>query len=113
MGLLLLALVILLVTSTVCMAETEQTAGTSEKPVSTGVKAGFTDVNANDPNLVFIGYLSQRGLMKGFPDGSFHPDGALTRAEAAALLTRVAGLKTEGAPVVSKMSPRHIGRPAA
>jgi|GEM_PF-3716648 len=58
------------------------------------VKSPFTDVTAGDSNLIFISYLAQRGLMKGFPDGGFHPGEGLTRAEAAALLARTSGLNT-------------------
>ncbi|WMT40994.1 S-layer homology domain-containing protein [Paenibacillus sp. D2_2] len=35
-----------------------------------------------------IAQASQTGLMKGYPDGSFNPDGVITRAEMAAILAR-------------------------
>jgi hypothetical protein len=35
----------------------------------------------------------QKGYVKGYPDGTFHPDGTITRAEYAALLSRVTNLK--------------------
>jgi len=53
----------------------------------------FTDVS-NNPNALFINYLSNKGLIGGFPDGTYKPQNGLTRAEAAALLVRIAGLKT-------------------
>ena len=54
----------------------------------------FKDVVATDPNLVFINYISHRGIVKGYPDGSFHPQAGLTRAEAAAILVKTSGLLT-------------------
>jgi len=53
----------------------------------------FTDVS-NNPNVLFINYLSNKGLIGGFPDGTYKPQNGLTRAEAAALLVRIAGLNT-------------------
>ena len=37
-----------------------------------------------------IRWCMERGLMKGYPDGSFQPDRAMTRAELAAVLRRLA-----------------------
>jgi|GEM_PF-1933747 len=54
----------------------------------------FNDIAANEPNIVFINYVSQRGIIKGYPDGGFHAQAGLTRAEAAAVLVKAAGLPT-------------------
>ncbi|MBC9785356.1 leucine-rich repeat protein [Heliobacterium chlorum] len=48
----------------------------------------FSDVTGDDPNYVFINYAVKRGLLTGYPDGSFHPDEGLTRAQAASLLAK-------------------------
>ena len=48
--------------------------------------AAFSDVSAAHWANGVIGAVAAAGLMGGFPDGSFHPDQPLTRAEAAALL---------------------------
>ena len=55
----------------------------------------FKDVTADNPNAVYIKYIVSRGLITGFPDGSYHPAEALTRAQAAALLAKIAGLDTK------------------
>ncbi len=55
----------------------------------------FKDVTADNPNAVYIKYIVARGLITGFPDGSYHPAEALTRAQAAALLAKIAGLDTK------------------
>lgn len=52
----------------------------------------FSDVSADDPNYIYIDYLNQRNIMKGFPDGSYHPEEELTRAQAAVIVVRAAGL---------------------
>ena len=55
----------------------------------------FKDVVADNPNAVYIKYIVARGLITGFPDGGYHPTEALTRAQAAALLAKIAGLDTK------------------
>jgi|GEM_PF-4021246 len=71
-------------------------AATAQGIGSPGLVA-FSDVSASDPNAVYIKYVVARGLMSGFPDGSYHPNGALTRAQAAVVLARTAGLNTTAA----------------
>lgn len=58
------------------------------------IKSPFNDVSANEPGQVYITYLNQRGIIKGFPDGSYHPGETLTRAQAAVVIVKAAGLKT-------------------
>ncbi|MDF9407143.1 S-layer homology domain-containing protein [Pelotomaculum isophthalicicum JI] len=48
----------------------------------------FTDLPENDTYYPFVNYLVKTNLIQGYPDGSFHPAGTLTRAEAAAMLAR-------------------------
>jgi len=75
-------------------------------PASTNVTPAFTDVPQNDPNFLYIKYLSNRHLVAGYPDGTFHPDSGLTRAEAATLLVKVAALKpVSGRTPFSDVSP--------
>ena len=54
---------------------------------ATGSACSFPDVAAQDSRSV--GYLVEKGLIKGFPDGTFGPARHTTRAEAAALLMRL------------------------
>ncbi|MZP31249.1 hypothetical protein GTO91_16200 [Heliobacterium undosum] len=56
----------------------------------------FTDVSGHDPDYVFINYSLKRGMLNGLPDGSFHPDEGLTRAQAAFLLAKQMNLRMEG-----------------
>jgi hypothetical protein len=53
----------------------------------------FHDVSSSDANAVYINYMTKRGIISGFPDGSFHPGEGVTRAQAAVLVTKVSGLK--------------------
>ncbi|MGE5390204.1 MAG: S-layer homology domain-containing protein, partial [Deltaproteobacteria bacterium] len=55
-------------------------------------KTIFNDVSNIDPNLIYINYLNQRNIMKGFSDGSYHPQEGLTRAQAAVVVAKAAGL---------------------
>jgi len=66
-------------------------AASEEKSI---VSTKFSDVGAADSNAVFINYVSQRGFINGFPDGTFHPSEGLTRAQAATVMVKAAALKT-------------------
>jgi hypothetical protein len=50
---------------------------------------GFTDVDFNYWAWPILADLAQRGLVSGFPDGSFRPTEPMTRAEFAAQLARL------------------------
>ncbi|MGE5391369.1 MAG: Ig-like domain-containing protein [Deltaproteobacteria bacterium] len=63
----------------------------------------FKDVSANNVNAVFITYLVHKGVMGGFPDGTFRPGEGLTRAQAATVLVKAAGLPAPTVPA-SKFS---------
>lgn len=52
--------------------------------------ASFPDVPSSDPNRAAIGAAAALGWVTGFPDGSFHPNRGLTRAEAVTMLNRAA-----------------------
>ncbi|MGE5390695.1 MAG: S-layer homology domain-containing protein [Deltaproteobacteria bacterium] len=62
---------------------------------STNIRTAFNDVAASDPNALYIKYIVARGIITGFPDGSYHPQEALTRAQAAVIFTRIMGLNTK------------------
>jgi len=64
---------------------------TAKKP---GQTSPFPDVAPNNPNYIFINYLNQRGIIGCFPDGSYHPQEGLTRAQAAVVMCKSAGLST-------------------
>ncbi len=69
-------------------------------PVDSGQKVivpSFNDVSSSDSNAIYINYMAKRGLISGFPDGSFHPTEGLTRAQAATLLCLVKGLDATNA----------------
>lgn len=54
----------------------------------------FKDISVNNRYKTELSYLVEHGLISGYPDGTFKPDQALTRAQAAALLTRALNLST-------------------
>lgn len=56
-------------------------------------RGSFTDVKPNHWAYPYLEAGVRAGLWKGYPDGSFRPDSLLTRAEAAALLVRFAGVQ--------------------
>ena len=59
-------------------------------PLSTRVLYTYTDEDAISVwALDDVNFMRTHGLMEGHPDGSFDPQGSLTRAEAAALFQRV------------------------
>jgi len=46
----------------------------------------FSDVPSSHENYEAITYLAQKGIVSGYPDGSFKPDATVTRAEALKLI---------------------------
>lgn len=67
----------------------------------------FTDITANNRYYEELSYLVDNKLIGGYPDGSFQPDLALTRGQAAVLLSRALGLTTANVanPGFSDLSP--------
>jgi hypothetical protein len=51
-------------------------------------QTSFTDVQSNYWASQFIQELSKRNIIAGFPDGSFRPEDAVTRAQFAAMLNK-------------------------
>ncbi|WP_267890512.1 carbohydrate binding domain-containing protein [Paenibacillus bouchesdurhonensis] len=63
-----------------------------EQGMNTDVMGTFTDKSKIRPySLSAVKDLVMAGAMKGYPDGSFGPDRSLSRAEAVAMLDRLAG----------------------
>ncbi|MDM5280856.1 S-layer homology domain-containing protein [Paenibacillus silvae] len=62
------------------------TAATSDSADTAATVASFTDVPADLWAAEAIAYVQSAGLMTGYQDGSFKPDGKLTRAEAVKVL---------------------------
>ncbi|MCL2837532.1 MAG: S-layer homology domain-containing protein [Oscillospiraceae bacterium] len=61
--------------------------------------ASFSDVPAGTVTYEAVNTLSALGILEGFPDGSFQPDGDITRAQFAAVVTRAmgfSGIMTQG-----------------
>ena len=46
----------------------------------------FSDVSSDHPYAAYINRLSAEGIVKGLPDGTFHPNDPMTRSQFAALL---------------------------
>ncbi|NJL78985.1 MAG: S-layer homology domain-containing protein [Richelia sp. RM2_1_2] len=59
----------------------------------------FYDVSSNYWAAPFIQQLAQRGVIAGFPDGSFRPDAAVTRAEFAAMVRKAFNKAQERQPI--------------
>jgi len=53
---------------------------------------GFTDVSTSHPNYLAIQGLKDRGVISGYPDGSFKPDQAVNRVEALKMILLGAGI---------------------
>ncbi|MEC0240060.1 glycoside hydrolase family 3 N-terminal domain-containing protein [Paenibacillus dokdonensis] len=63
-----------------------------QQPVAGGMN--YSDVSTTHPFYREIAIAEKNGLASGFPDGTFHPDTAMSRAETAAFLTRAYSLVT-------------------
>jgi len=70
---------------------------------------GFTDVTKQDANYIFIKYINQREIINGYPDGSYHPQEGISRAQAAVIICKAAGLQTsvEGSSEFKDVSASH------
>ena len=73
------------------------TAAPMLSPAPSFAQTAFSDVNNNYWAKDFIAELSDRGIIKGFPDGSFRPDALVTRAEFAAMIRSLKKAKTRDA----------------
>ena len=57
---------------------------------------GLADVSASYWGDAAISSLTSKGIVSGYPDGSFKPDASITRAEFATMLVKALGLSTSG-----------------
>ena len=58
----------------------------------------FTDVNRNEWYANYVGTAYQYGIIHGMGDGTFHPDGTITRQDAMVMIStaaRLCGLETQ------------------
>ena len=55
-------------------------------------KVALSDVHAGDWYANTVGYALEKGIVSGYPDGSFKPNQAITRAEFASIASRFADL---------------------
>lgn len=55
----------------------------------------FSDVAADSGFFIPIQYLKDRNFIAGYPDGSFHPEELITRAEALAMIFKVSGINPD------------------
>lgn len=66
-----------------------------ETPSPSRVKKIFSDTYKNWARTN-IEKLAEMGIVSGYPDGSFRPDGKITRAEIVTILVKALNLKTNG-----------------
>ena len=65
-----------------------RTTRTSRTEVSQRTQTSFTDVSSSFWSQSFISSLAGKGIVKGFPDGKFKPQQAVTRAQFAAMVNK-------------------------
>lgn len=73
--------------------EEEATPDASQIEIQTAETSLFTDVPVTHENYWMLAEFHKRGILKGFPDGSFRPDQSLNRADMALVITATFGLK--------------------
>ncbi len=82
-------------------------------PATTATPSKFTDVPQDLWARPYIEALASRGVVSGFPDGTFKPGGAITRAEFAALLQKAFEQQpTSTAPNYKDVPTNHWALPA-
>ncbi|TAE61278.1 MAG: S-layer homology domain-containing protein [Nostocales cyanobacterium] len=68
-------------------------------PAPSLAQTSFSDVSSNYWASQFIQQLSQRGVIAGFPDGTFRPEEPVTRAQFAAMINKAFSKSAERQPV--------------
>ena len=63
--------------------------------------AGYTDVAEDAGEYTAVSTLSSLGILTGYEDGSFKPEGDITRAEFCAVVCRALGAKVSGSAVTA------------
>ncbi|QUG40770.1 S-layer homology domain-containing protein [Psychrobacillus sp. INOP01] len=63
--------------------------------VKSNVSSKFTDILSTNPYITEINYLTSKGYINGYEDGTFKPNNNITRANAAVLISRVKGLNLD------------------
>ncbi len=56
----------------------------------------YTDIDANAYYAPYVAWATENGLIKGFGDGTFRPDDAITREQAVVIITNYFSYKGEG-----------------
>jgi hypothetical protein len=87
-------IILLLLSLTTVASATDKQVDTPAANKTEEQKQIFSDVKATDNNAVYINYLSNRKILNGYPDGTFHPEDGLTRAQAAVVVVKAARLTT-------------------
>ncbi len=60
------------------------------------VSLPFSDTGAERWFAPYLSFCHQRGLVRGYPDGTFRPDGAMTRGEFASVVRNALALESAG-----------------
>lgn len=58
--------------------------------------AAFSDVRIGDWFAADVGEMTDEGLLRGYPDGSFRPNDTITAAEFVSIVARCGGIKVSG-----------------
>ncbi len=66
--------------------------GDADEDEEDEIVSEFSDVDSSSIVGKAITELAMRGILTGYPDGTFLPEGSITRAEFAVVVTRLAGL---------------------
>jgi len=67
----------------------------SEQALNEASKSSFPDLAGYDWAAKYINYASAKGIISGYPNGTFGPAGQVTYAELASMLVRALGFKAE------------------
>ena len=67
----------------------------SQLVLSEAAFAAFQDVPESYKNATAIAYLQEKGIINGYPDGTFRPDNLVNRAEFLKIIIEGSGIKTD------------------
>ncbi|MEN6350269.1 MAG: S-layer homology domain-containing protein [Syntrophomonas sp.] len=90
-----LVLIMMGLISCLVLSPGQAAAATGSDQASTTLVSPFPDLPSSDGNALYVKYLVNKGIISGYSDGNFHPGEGLTRAQAAVVMAKAAGLTVD------------------
>ncbi|PKM75968.1 MAG: hypothetical protein CVU90_14780 [Firmicutes bacterium HGW-Firmicutes-15] len=88
-------IILFLLSISLALANPARAAETVKNEDESTVLSQFNDVSSSDANVIYVNYLAGKGIITGYPDGGYHPNEGITRAQAAVVIVKAVGLNVD------------------